>query len=157
MRLVDDAEQPPSYLDVRDDRLVLAVQETASRTAQRPGFVRAVTPPGRYQQPGAAVECMYDANPHEPPATVECQNSPQGGVSAELLEVLEMQHAAVPAIDTDVAKRRVQTGTKFVGLHEVQVFLERACRVSSPGSRPVKPSRAASAGTRVFRHGQNSA
>lgn len=54
------ASATPSYLDVRDDRLVLAFNNLPEGNHTFRYLVRAVTP-GTYQQPGALVECMYDA------------------------------------------------------------------------------------------------
>jgi uncharacterized protein YfaS (alpha-2-macroglobulin family) len=61
-RTVEDnvASATPSYLDVRDDRLVLAFNKLPEGSHTFRYLVRAVTP-GAYQQPGAVVECMYDA------------------------------------------------------------------------------------------------
>lgn len=50
----------PNYLDVRDDRLVLAFNNLPSGPHTYYYLVRAVTP-GTFQQPGATAECMYDA------------------------------------------------------------------------------------------------
>jgi uncharacterized protein YfaS (alpha-2-macroglobulin family) len=72
--LVDDgaSSSTPSYLDVRDDRLVLAFRKLPAGPHTYYYLVRAVTP-GAYQQPGAVVECMYDAKIRANllPATVE--------------------------------------------------------------------------------------
>lgn len=54
------ASTTPSYLDVRDDRLVMAFDRLPSGKHTFRYLVRAVTP-GSYQVPGAVVECMYDA------------------------------------------------------------------------------------------------
>jgi len=57
------ASSTPSYLDVRDDRLVLAFNKLPGGKHTFRYLVRAVTP-GSYQQPGATAECMYDAKVH---------------------------------------------------------------------------------------------
>ncbi len=49
----------PSYLEIRDDRLVLAFNELRSGTHTFYYVVRAVTP-GRYRYPAPQAECMYD-------------------------------------------------------------------------------------------------
>lgn len=49
-----------SYLDVRDDRLVIAFDQLGPGTHHFFYVVRAVTP-GMYQQPAVEAECMYDA------------------------------------------------------------------------------------------------
>ena len=49
----------PSYLDVRDDRVVMAFNELPKGTHHFYYAVRAVTP-GEYQLPPAQAECMYD-------------------------------------------------------------------------------------------------
>jgi len=49
-----------SYIDVRDDRLVVAFDQLEAGTHHFFYVVRAVTP-GMYQQPSVAAECMYDA------------------------------------------------------------------------------------------------
>ena len=54
-----EASATPSYLDVRDDKLVLAFNRLPAGPHTYYYLVRAVTP-GSYQQPGANVECMYD-------------------------------------------------------------------------------------------------
>lgn len=55
----DNPSSTPSYLDVRDDRLVLAFNKLPQGSHTVRYLVRAVTP-GAYQQPGALAECMYD-------------------------------------------------------------------------------------------------
>ena len=50
----------PSYLDVRDDRLVLAFDTLPKGYHHFYYVARAVTP-GSYQHPAAQAECMYDA------------------------------------------------------------------------------------------------
>lgn len=49
----------PSYLEIRDDRLVLAFDELTPGKHYFNYLVRTVTP-GRFQQPAVAAECMYD-------------------------------------------------------------------------------------------------
>ena len=72
--LTDEAgsSETPSYLDVRDDRLVLAFNKLPAGAHTYYYLVRAVTP-GTYQQPGAAAECMYDpkVRANTAPAAVE--------------------------------------------------------------------------------------
>ncbi len=51
----------PSYLDVRDDRLILAFDKIRKGTHHFYYVVRAVTP-GTYQYPPVVAECMYDAS-----------------------------------------------------------------------------------------------
>jgi hypothetical protein len=51
----------PSYLDIRDDRVVLAFNEVSRGTHYYHYAVSAVTP-GQYQHPPAVAECMYDAS-----------------------------------------------------------------------------------------------
>ena len=53
----------PSYVDVRDDRIVLAFNTLRSKSTGHRYYyvVRAVTP-GAYQAPAATAECMYDAS-----------------------------------------------------------------------------------------------
>lgn len=53
----------PSYVDVRDDRIVLAFNSLPKKTKSHRYYyvVRAVTP-GSYQAPAATAECMYDAS-----------------------------------------------------------------------------------------------
>ncbi|HQH53759.1 MAG TPA: MG2 domain-containing protein [Candidatus Hydrogenedentes bacterium] len=53
----------PSYVDVRDDRIVLAFNNLESKAEGHRYYyvVRAVTP-GAYQAPSATAECMYDAS-----------------------------------------------------------------------------------------------
>ena len=50
----------PAYLDVRDDRLILAFDRLDGGTNTFYYVVRAVTP-GTFQHPGVVAECMYDA------------------------------------------------------------------------------------------------
>ena len=50
-----------SYVDVRDDRLVLAFDRLDQGTHRFHYVVRAVTP-GEFQHPGVVAECMYDAS-----------------------------------------------------------------------------------------------
>jgi uncharacterized protein YfaS (alpha-2-macroglobulin family) len=52
-------QSAPSYLDIRDDRLVLAFNRLPSNTTRYSYVVRAVTP-GAYTHPGSVAECMYD-------------------------------------------------------------------------------------------------
>lgn len=66
------ASATPSYLDVRDDRLVLAFNKLPSGKHTFRYLVRAVTP-GTYQQPGATAECMYDAALHAHLATTQVE------------------------------------------------------------------------------------
>ncbi|MFM1918742.1 MAG: hypothetical protein RLZZ303_376, partial [Candidatus Hydrogenedentota bacterium] len=49
----------PSYLDIRDDRLVLAFDRLPGSDTRYYYVVRAVTS-GRFTHPGARAECMYD-------------------------------------------------------------------------------------------------
>jgi len=49
----------PSYLDIRDDRLIIAFDRVPSADTRYYYAVRAVTP-GTYQHPAAFAECMYD-------------------------------------------------------------------------------------------------
>ncbi|MBI4559866.1 MAG: hypothetical protein HY706_19935 [Candidatus Hydrogenedentes bacterium] len=49
----------PSYLDLRDDRLIYAFNALEAKTHNFYYVVRAVTP-GKYQYPPAQTECMYD-------------------------------------------------------------------------------------------------
>jgi len=49
----------PSYLEIRDDRLVLAFDSLTAGTHTFYYVVRAVTP-GRYRYPAPQAECMYD-------------------------------------------------------------------------------------------------
>ena len=53
----------PSYVDVRDDRIVLAFNALRKKQEGHRYYyvVRAVTP-GAYQAPSATAECMYDAS-----------------------------------------------------------------------------------------------
>jgi hypothetical protein len=53
----------PSYVDVRDDRIVLAFNKLTHKSEGHRYYyvVRAVTP-GAYQAPPATTECMYDAS-----------------------------------------------------------------------------------------------
>ncbi|MDX9971591.1 MAG: MG2 domain-containing protein [FCB group bacterium] len=51
----------PTYLDVRDDRMVAAFDTLAQGTHRFYYVVRAVTP-GQFQHPPIAAECMYDAS-----------------------------------------------------------------------------------------------
>lgn len=51
----------PTYLEVRDDRLVAAFDQLGSGTHKFFYLVRAVTP-GQYQYPAVTAECMYDAS-----------------------------------------------------------------------------------------------
>ncbi|MBM3290585.1 MAG: hypothetical protein FJY92_10575, partial [Candidatus Hydrogenedentes bacterium] len=51
----------PTYLEVRDDRLVAAFDALGAGTHQFYYIVRAVTP-GHYQYPAVTGECMYDAS-----------------------------------------------------------------------------------------------
>lgn len=62
----------PSYLEVRDDRLILAFDELSGGGHDYYYAVRAVTP-GRFARPGIVAECMYDAEVHAsgPPQTIE--------------------------------------------------------------------------------------
>jgi hypothetical protein len=53
----------PSYLEIRDDRLVVAFDELKRGTHKFYYIVRAVTP-GTYQYPAVEAECMYDASVH---------------------------------------------------------------------------------------------
>ncbi|MBI1388682.1 MAG: hypothetical protein GC154_09570 [bacterium] len=50
----------PSYMDIRDDRVVLAFDRLEQGVHHFYYAVRAVTP-GRYQMPPSQAECMYDA------------------------------------------------------------------------------------------------
>jgi len=50
----------PTYLDVRDDRVILAFDQLNQGTQDFYYVVRAVTP-GRFGQPAIQAECMYDA------------------------------------------------------------------------------------------------
>ena len=50
----------PAYLDMRDDRLLLALEALKSGEHHFYYVVRAVTP-GSYQYPAAQAECMYDS------------------------------------------------------------------------------------------------
>jgi len=50
----------PSYVDVRDDRLIVALDKLPQGQHHLYYVVRGVTP-GTYQHPPASVECMYDA------------------------------------------------------------------------------------------------
>ena len=56
-----EATVTPSFLDVRDDRLVLAFNALNQGTYNFYYVVRAVTP-GQYQYPPIEAECMYDAS-----------------------------------------------------------------------------------------------
>ena len=53
----------PSYVDIRDDRIVLAFNTLRQKSKGHHYYyvVRAVTP-GAYQAPPATTECMYDAS-----------------------------------------------------------------------------------------------
>ena len=53
----------PSFLELRDDRLVLAFDELATGSHRYYYVVRAVTP-GKYVYPPAQAECMYDDRVH---------------------------------------------------------------------------------------------
>jgi len=53
----------PSYLEIRDDRLVVAFDKLDRGTHKFYYIVRAVTP-GTYQYPAVEAECMYDASVH---------------------------------------------------------------------------------------------
>jgi hypothetical protein len=53
----------PSYLEIRDDRLVVAFDELDRGTHKFYYIARAVTP-GTYQYPAVEAECMYDASVH---------------------------------------------------------------------------------------------
>jgi hypothetical protein len=53
----------PSYLEVRDDRLVLAFNALAKGSHAFYYIVNAVTP-GKFQYPAVQAECMYDASIH---------------------------------------------------------------------------------------------
>ncbi|GMU91586.1 MAG: membrane protein [Candidatus Hydrogenedentota bacterium] len=53
----------PSFLEIRDDRLVAAFDALAPDTYKFYYVVRAVTP-GQYQYPAVVAECMYDASIH---------------------------------------------------------------------------------------------
>jgi len=69
-----NAQSPlqPSYLEIRDDRLVLACDSMPGATHVFYYTVRAVTP-GRFQRPSATAECMYDStiHSHTPASWVE--------------------------------------------------------------------------------------
>ncbi|HIJ64481.1 MAG TPA: hypothetical protein HPP77_00915, partial [Candidatus Hydrogenedentes bacterium] len=56
----DDHVVSPTYLDVRDDRLLLAFDTLGKGEHRFFYVVRAVTP-GVYQYPAVEAECMYDA------------------------------------------------------------------------------------------------
>lgn len=51
----------PSYIDIRDDRLILAFNSLSKGSRTFSYVVRAVTP-GEYQYPPVTIECMYDAS-----------------------------------------------------------------------------------------------
>ncbi len=53
----------PTYLEIRDDRLVVAFDELDHGTHKFYYIARAVTP-GTYQYPAVEAECMYDASVH---------------------------------------------------------------------------------------------
>ncbi len=59
----DTAGVTASYLDARDDRMVVAFDTLPSGTHHLYYVVRAVTP-GAYQYPPVTAECMYDASVH---------------------------------------------------------------------------------------------
>ncbi|MBI1319387.1 MAG: hypothetical protein GC168_10645 [Candidatus Hydrogenedens sp.] len=50
----------PNYLDIRDDRLIIAFDRLPGHTTRYGYVVRAVTP-GSYTHPASSAECMYDA------------------------------------------------------------------------------------------------
>jgi uncharacterized protein YfaS (alpha-2-macroglobulin family) len=59
----DNGSIVASYLDVRDDRIVVALDKLPEGEHHLYYVVRAVTP-GAYQRPAATAECMYDGNVH---------------------------------------------------------------------------------------------